>query len=66
MSRYARAFLITALAALLAASLLHLLAALALEGPSWLREVEVSTVATTVALRARVPHRALQQGWLSP
>ena len=43
-----------------------LLAALALEGPSWLREVEVSTVATTVALRARVPHRALQQGWLSP
>lgn len=32
MSRYARAFLITALAALLAASLLHLLAALALPG----------------------------------
>lgn len=42
-----------------------LLAAMALEGPSWWKGVEVTTVASTLAVRARVPHEALSQGWLS-
>lgn len=42
-----------------AAALRLLLRALALQGPSWVDDVRVSSTAATVALRARVPHRVL-------